>query len=578
VAAEEWNDKGNSPRGSCDRNETVATLTVLQGPDKGRVFRTGPGLSPIGRTSDIIPLTDHTVSRRHAELRPDNGRWLLVDLNSVNGTYLNGQRVGQPVALKHGDQIRIGATLLVYGGDDKTPDGERLLPSRDMVDLDLAGRQIDASIISRAPSSDDSVVIVDEHAVGAVRSWRVMQGLIQAIGSITSSDQLLERVMDTVFEEIRFDHGFILMRDEESGEFLPHVVRCRTKDGTTNRSPITTSRTIIEHVAKSKEGILCTNAQADKRFVKSKNGSILNYGLRSVICVPITARDEVLGIIHIDSSIAAQQYNDEQLRLMIAIGHQTGMALENLKLLAARMQTERLAATGETVAHLSHYIKNILQGMRAGTDMIDMGLERGNLNTVSTGWPIVHRNLQKIYNLTMNMLAFSKDRQPSRQMVRLGQIVGEVIELVQRHADDKGVMLLAETDEDHPPVPVDPDGIHQVTLNLISNAIDAVEPHKGVINVRTTYDDDGQQAILTVADNGPGIDAEDLRHIFEPFHSTKGQGGTGLGLAVARKIVHEHHGRIDVSSMPGEGTIFRVRLPIAEAGLAESEETFGPER
>jgi len=389
---------------------------------------------------------------------------------------------------------------------------------------------------------------------------------------------LLERVMDTIFEEMRVDHGFILMRDEESGEFLPNVVRCRTKTGTTHRSQITTSETIVRHVVGHKEGILCSNAQTDQRFAASKDSSIHNYGLRSVICVPIAVRDEVLGVIHIDSSASDSQFSEEQLRLMIAIGRQTGMALENLKLLSARMQTERLAATGETVAYLSHYIKNILHGMRAGSDMIDHGLARDTITTVGKGWPIVQRNLDKIYNLTTNMLAFSKDRQPSRQMVQLSQIVTDVVELVQRHADDRSVMLLPETDDDHPPIPVDPDGIHQVILNLVNNAIDAVEPNSGVINVRMAFDEETQEATLTVADNGRGIDSEDLPHIFDAFHSSKGQGGTGLGLAVARKIVHEHNGRIDVSSMPGEGTIFRVRLPITEAAPAESEETFGPQR
>ncbi len=556
----------------------MAKLTVLQGPDKGRVFRTGPGPCPIGRTSAVIPLTDNTVSRQHAELQPDNGRWLLVDNGSVNGTYLNGQRVTQPMPLKNGDQIRLGSTLLVYGGDDRPTEETSLFPSRDMVDLDLAGRQIDSSIISRAPSSEDSVIIADQQTAGAVRSWRAMQGLIQAIGSITTPQQLLERVVDTVFEEIRVEHGFILMRDEESSEFIPHVVRSRARDGKTQQTQLTTSRTIIDHVVTHKEGVLCTNAQSDSRFVRSKDGSIYQYGLRSVICVPIIAREEVLGVIHIDSSIAAQQYTEEQLHLMIAIGVQTGMALENLKLLSARVQTERLAATGETVAHLSHYIKNILQGMRSGADMIDLGLDRHNLNTVATGWPIVRRNLEKIYNLTKNMLAFSKDRQPARQYVQIGSILAEVIELAQRYADDRGVMLLSEADEDVPPVPVDPDGVHQVALNLINNAVEAVQQHKGVVNVRISFDEKAQEAILTVADNGPGIESQDLRHIFEPFHSTKGQGGTGLGLAVARKIVHEHHGRIDVSSMPGEGTIFRVRLPIAEGTPAESEETTGPQR
>jgi len=556
----------------------VATLTVLQGPDRGRVYRTGRGPVPIGRSSNIVPLTDHTVSRRHAELLPENGRWQLVDLNSINGTFLNGQRVAEPILLKNGDQIRMGSTLIVYGGEESSYEFDGTFFPRDSVDLDITSPQIGSSIVSRASSSEDSVIIADPHTAGAVRAWRVMQGLLQTIGSIVSRDQLLERVMDTVFEEIRVDHGFILMRDEESGELLPHVVRCRTKGGTSNRGQITTSETIVKHVVGRKEGVLCTNAQTDERFAASKDSSIHNYGLRSVICVPIIVREEVLGIIHIDTAVANRQYTDEQLRLMVAIGQQTGMVLENLKLLSARMQTERLAATGETVAYLSHYIKNILQGMRAGADMIDSGLERGRVETIASGWPIVERNLDKIYNLTANMLAFSKDRRPSRQMVQLGQIVSDVVQLVQRHADDRDVMLLTEADQDHPPIPVDPDGVHQVVLNLINNAIDAVEPHKGVINVRVRFDESAQEAILTVADNGPGIDSEDLPHIFEAFHSSKGQGGTGLGLAVALKIVHEHDGRIDVSSMPDEGTIFRVRLPIAEGPPAESEETFGPER
>lgn len=556
----------------------MATVTVLQGPDRGRVFRTGRDVALIGRSSNIIPLTDHTVSRHHAELQPENDRWVLADLSSVNGTFLNGQRISEPVYLKHGDQIRLGSTLLVYDGEESSEDLDVQFFSRDSVDLDINSPRIDSSILSRAPSSEDSVIIADQHTVGAVRAWRVMQGLIQAIGSIVSADQLLERVMDTVFEEIRVEHGFILMRDEESGELLPYVVRRRTKSGTENRGQITTSETIVQHVIAKKEGVLCTNAQTDERFVGSKDSSIHNYGLRSVICAPIAVRDEVLGVIHIDTAAADNQLTDEQLRLMVAIGRQTGMSLENLKLLAARMQTERLAATGETVAYLSHYIKNILQGMRSGADLIDLGLTRAKIDTIGRGWPIVQRNLDKIFNLTTNMLAYSKDRRPNRQMARIDQIVTEVVELVQRQADDRDVMLLPETDEDHPPIPVDPDGIHQVILNLVTNAIDAVEPHNGVINVKIAFDDEAQEAVLTVADNGPGIDSEDLRSIFEPFNSSKGQGGTGIGLAVARKIVHEHKGRIDVSSMPGEGTVFRVHLPLAEAGPAESEETFGPKR
>src|SRR5574339_119532 len=100
------------------------------------------------------------------------------------------------------------------------------------------------------------------------------------------------------------------------------------------------------------------------------------------------------------------------------------------------MRTERLAATGETVAALSHYIKNILQGMSGGSDIIEMGLSKQALPTVDQGWQIFQRNLDKIYSLTMNMLAFAKQRTPRRGPVQLNSVVADVLKLVQRRADD----------------------------------------------------------------------------------------------------------------------------------------------
>lgn len=98
----------------------MATLIVLQGPDKGRTLRTADDVVLIGRGSSQLPLTDQTISRRHAELRFVDGAWVLADLNSANGTYVNGARITRPVRLRHGDQIRLGSTLMVYTGDRKS--------------------------------------------------------------------------------------------------------------------------------------------------------------------------------------------------------------------------------------------------------------------------------------------------------------------------------------------------------------------------------------------------------------------------------------------------------------------------
>jgi two-component system, NtrC family, sensor kinase len=125
-------------------------------------------------------------------------------------------------------------------------------------------------------------------------------------------------------------------------------------------------------------------------------------------------------------------------------------------------------------------------------------------------------------------------------------------------------------------VPLDPDGIHQVVMNLLSNAMDAVEPQKGLITVRCHYDAEGRNTILEVIDNGPGIAPSMMRHLFELFHSTKGNRGTGLGLAVTKKIVEEHEGSISVKSTPGEGTTFTLRLPAYHENLADPSHTHGP--
>jgi len=556
----------------------VPRLIVLQGPDKGRTFQTGDEPVVLGRSSEQAPLTDNTVSRRHAELRLVDGAWVIEDLGSSNGTYVNGVRIAKPTRLKRGDQIRLGSTLLVFAGDE---DGQKQAETvRGLVDLDGAGKYVDSAIMASIPSNEDSVIIAAPETADAVRAWRVMYSLSETLGSMFSEQELLERVMDIIFEQVPVDRGFILMLDVESQQLVPKVVRYRTRHGRgKQKQPITTSRRIIDHVVHNREAVLCTNAMTDRRFAAAgnkKEGSIHDYGLRSVICAPIMARDSLLGVIHIDCSMSAHTYNEEQLRLITAIGYQTGLALENLKLLATRMQHERLVAAGETVAYLSHYIKNILQGLRSGADLVEMGLGKGRMEIIRQGWQIVNRNLEKIYNLTMNMLAFSKEREPRLEYVQLNHVVDEAVQLAQRTADERGIMLLTDLEENMPPITIDSDGIMQVVLNIVMNALDAAPRESGIVHVRTRYEAADKIAVISISDNGPGIPEDQLKHIFKPFHSTKGNAGTGLGLAVAKKIVEEHRGRIDVQTSPDEGTIFEIRLPAAEGAALDSAKTMGP--
>ncbi|MGB0715515.1 MAG: two-component system sensor histidine kinase NtrB, partial [Phycisphaerae bacterium] len=270
-------------------------------------------------------------------------------------------------------------------------------------------------------------------------------------------------------------------------------------------------------------------------------------------------------------------YSQEQLRLVVAIGRLAGMAIENTLLLESRMQNERLAAAGETVAYLSHHIRNILQGMQGGAEIVELGLKQNAIETAASGWRMVRRNLDRTYYLTMNMLTFSKERQPRIETAQLNRVVEDVIELAQTKADEKGVMLLADLEE-IPAVPLDPEGIHQVAHNIVINAIQACPEQGGRVNIRTMFDAAAGSVVLAVSDNGHGIPTEEKEAIFDAFKSTKGHAGTGLGLAASKKIVAELNGTIEVDSRVGEGSIFRVLLPGVDVRLADSDQTHGPSR
>lgn len=555
----------------------MPSLLVIQGPDKGLRHKTVDGASILlGRASEQIALTDFTVSRRHAEIRATGRGWTLEDHRSANGTYLNSRRLERPTRLRHGDQIRMGGTILVWdGSEDAIVDpSKRAAPiAGELVDLEAGGDRDDASIIGSVAGSEDSMILASPAAAEAVRSWRVMSALLDAVSAVVTPQQLAERVLDILFEEVPADRGFVLIKDPQTGTFETEVVRQRDDA----QEKIRANKAILDHVIERREGILASNATSDARFSGlDRDSASQNIGLRSVICVPLVSREEVLGVLYIECAMARHIHTEEQLRLVAAIGQMAGLALEDVRLVNERMRTERLAATGETVAALSHYIKNILQGMSGGSDIIEMGLSKQALPTVDQGWQIFQRNLDKIYSLTMNMLAFAKQRTPRRGPVQLNSVVADVLKLVQRRADDKAVLVKGDLHEMIPAIPMDEDGIHQVALNIVANAIDAVPKTTGVVQVKTNLDPTGQWVALTVGDNGPGIPEEMRERIFDAFYSTKGHGGTGLGLAVAKKIVDEHAGRIEVTSVAGEGTLIRVHLPVNPTPGVDSAATHGP--
>ena len=535
----------------------MLVLHILQGPDRGKKFEL-PVDEPqlIGRSSESLALTDGTVSRRHAELTPDDGRWYLRDLDSSNGTFINGERIARdPVELSPGDQIRCGSTLVLFA---IAPDDERVTLVRV-----VGPSEMDVTVEQRLDANEESMILAEPDPVkAAMDHLRVIYELTALTGSMIDPEALLNRVMDLIFQEFKPDRGFILLKrdvDNPHSRFDPVVVRYKVRPKTTDEGHIPISQTIIQHTLNEGTGILSTNAMTDKRF--RSGDSVREYGIRSAICVPIRTAQRIFGVICIDSSLAQFTFTQSQLRLLNAVGQHAGLALTNAALVDSKMQTERLATIGQTVAWLSHSIKNILQGLRGGADAVEMALERGDFTLAREGWPILARNLDRIYGLTQNMLAYSKHRELDLELTPIGPLMEELAQLVQPQCDRKRVGLLLDLAEDMPPIPIDGNAIHQAVMNLLGNALDAAPAKTGVVTLRTRFLAESHEAQIAVSDNGPGISPERHAELFEAFRSTKGQRGTGLGLAVTRKIVEEHGGRIEVRSEPKQGATFIITLP-----------------
>jgi len=570
----------------------VLILTVIQGPDKGRKFEL-PDHEPqlIGRSSEALPIDDNAVSRRHAELTPDDGVWYIRDLESQNGTYLNGVKLDDRTRLRPGDQIRTGQTLFVFGQTDaRDPDVVRV----------VGNKRIDSSIEKTLPSvtpvglslpggNDDSVILSEpEPRAAAVDHLRVIYRLTTMLTTrVMDRQQLLQGVMDLIFAEFSPQRGCIMLTGPTPGSAaVAEVVKYKEPPLDPDDAKIHVSRTILQHAMEKGEGVLSTNAMSDPRF--ASGDSVQRLNIRSAICSPIRFRERTYGAIYIDSSMANYTFTAEQLALMNAIGQHAGLALSNAELYQQKLQGERLAAIGETVASLSHAIKNILQGLRGGADVVEMGLNKNDLKIAKGGWAIQKRNLDRIISLTMNMLAFSRQRRIELELARLAPIIEDCAQLLEAQCASRQVAMIVDVDAEMPPVPLDPALIHQALMNLLTNAVEAVEPGVGAVTVRAVYKPGGApvgapspllrhrptpaaslpaSVEIAVIDNGPGIPASKQPWVFEPFNTTKGARGTGLGLAVARRIAEEHGGKITVESVEGRGATFRITLP-ADVGAA----------
>jgi len=227
--------------------------------------------------------------------------------------------------------------------------------------------------------------------------------------------------------------------------------------------------------------------------------------------------------------------------------------------------SERMTAIGQTVAGLSHSIKNIAGGLKGGAFVLEKGIELADMAYLNRGWEMVKGNVDRITRLSMDLLNYAKTIELNYQMCDPNQPVIDIVSLLQGQAADKDIQIRTTLIPDPKPLEFDPEGIHQCLMNLVVNGMDACDAvvdsrTEKSINIDVTDLADWGVA-YRVCDNGCGMKEDTQKRLFQGFFTTKGTRGTGIGFMMTRNIIEKHRGDIDVKTVEGVGTTVTLKIP-----------------
>ncbi|NOX34171.1 MAG: PAS domain S-box protein [Deltaproteobacteria bacterium] len=232
------------------------------------------------------------------------------------------------------------------------------------------------------------------------------------------------------------------------------------------------------------------------------------------------------------------------------------------KLEKEKIEAERMAIVGQTVAGLAHGIKNLINALDGGMYFLKSGIGKGDIKRIHKGIETLTRNIERIRLFSKAFLNYSRFRAITPTLTGPADIVSEVVESFAAKLRENEIKIKLQVEQGLAPAPLDYEKIHECVTNLVSNAIDAfvgVDKDRDKKIWVKVYEEEGS-IYIEVKDNGCGIDKDHRQRLFSKFFTTKGLEGTGLGLLMTQKIIQEHGGNISVLSKKGQGSIFRLRL------------------
>ncbi|WP_437980260.1 ATP-binding protein [Sorangium sp. So ce117] len=571
-------------------SRAVPTLIYNPGGPEEQVFVIGDTAVTIGRAEDqAICIPHRSLSRSQARIEPSEGRFFIVDLQSKNGTYVNGARI-QRREIRSGDTITLGDLDLLFTVDAESSTSTSLRPQ---AIRPLTHTAIDRLVGETRPGS----------AGGRPSAEARLQILIEVANLLPVSDDidtLLRKVLDLIFQILDVDRGVILLVNEATGRLDRRAVR--TSQPLPDDEPIF-SQNIVDYVLRKSVAALFADAVLDPRLDAAR--SVVAQSIRASMCVPLKPKDDIIGVLYVDNLSAAHVFTEPDLEFLVAFAGQAAVAVKNASLYrrleretVERMQLvldAKLASLSGMVAGIAHEIRNPLNFMNNFADIAaelardlvedlraqEARLDPGALARIEENMAQLRESMGRITQngrradaIIKRMLQHARRPSGERAMADLNAVVDESVRLARAGAQggDLDVRVVAAYDPGIGSVEMARLDMGRVFLNVVDNALYAMRQKKRdrgagyapELSVRTA--DQGEQVEVRIRDNGVGIPSNVAARIFEPFFTTKPPGeGTGLGLSLSREIVVQgHQGTMRVEGEEGEYTEFVITLPKRE--------------
>jgi signal transduction histidine kinase/pSer/pThr/pTyr-binding forkhead associated (FHA) protein len=532
-------------------------ITVFSEGESERAFEfEGTADVVVGRDDACsISLADPKVSRRHARFFSRNNCVLVEDLGSANGIRVNGLKV-QELALEEGDKISLGGTVLVIFGIPRARPGQqanrmvRVSKSQTVV-LSLLPHDR-AGVVADAAKPDELEALREDR-----RSLRVIHEISQVLAGQLRFEECLHSIVGILREFCEADTACVLERGQEGEEWAVRAFTTLTAPD----AQMQISETIIQRSVDEGVAILCRDPLTDERFQRSH--SMMVEGVTSAICSPMRFDGGFNGVLFLDRRNRQDVFTEKEMRLATTVASIVGLLLDKARMDQAARQRERLAVIGEVVSNLAHYAGTVISGMDLGLSTLRMAMDRRDYERVPEYVRAFELQNNRLSELVLNMLSYSRDQVPICERVRISRVIEEVVGPLRDGLAATGVSLVVDCRPPEVEIWAEESSVRRVLLNLLMNSVAAVQgPTRGAKEIRISVEPrDKGWVQIRFRDTGMGIAPDNLDKVFDIFVSSKGDKGTGLGLAVVKKVIAEHGGEVQVASEPGAWTEFSILLP-----------------